>query len=233
MESSIIIRVKNEKQNLRKLLVILKNQTYQDFEIVIVDNDSSDGSEKIAFDYFSKDRVCVVRIENFSYPKACNLGAEKAKGKYLVFLSAHSFPISKTWLEDGLSNFKDEKVAGVFAFPMQTFFHASIAEVICYAIPGIIRAPIKNTKQGELGNTNSIIRRDLWLKHKFDESLTTGSEDYEWSLYWRRQKYLIVNDPKFRVFHSHHLGFKGIFIQQRRWNRMKKEINKKFNTTKY
>lgn len=114
MEASIIIRVKNEKENLQKLFGFLKNQTYQDFEVVIIDNHSTDGSDKIAFDFFPKERVRVVSISNFSYPKACNLGAEKSKGKYLVYLSAHSFPISKTWLEDGLSNFKDEKVAGVF-----------------------------------------------------------------------------------------------------------------------
>jgi len=117
MNASIIVRVKNERENLKKLFGILKNQTNQDFEIVIVNNESTDGSEKVAFEYFPKDRVSIVRISNFSYPKSCNLGAESAKGKYLVFLSAHSFPISNTWLESGLQNFKDEKVAGVFAFP--------------------------------------------------------------------------------------------------------------------
>jgi glycosyltransferase involved in cell wall biosynthesis len=64
METSIIIRVKNEKENLEKLFAILKEQTYQDFEIVIVDNNSIDGSEKIVYDYFSKDRVCVVKLIN-------------------------------------------------------------------------------------------------------------------------------------------------------------------------
>ena len=46
METSIVIRVKNEKENLEKLFAILNNQTYQNFEIVIVDNNSIDGSGK-------------------------------------------------------------------------------------------------------------------------------------------------------------------------------------------
>src|SRR3989304_6270636 len=100
METSIIVRVKNERENLQKLFKILKNQTYQDFEIVIIENNSTDGSDKVVYDIFRKDRVQTVNIDNFSYPKACNLGAEKAKGKYLVYLSAHSFPIASTWLED-------------------------------------------------------------------------------------------------------------------------------------
>ncbi len=221
MESSIIIRVKNERENLKKLFTILKNQTDQDFEIVIVNNNSTDGSDEISFDYFPKDRVCIVRISNFSYPTACNLGAEKARGKYLVYLSAHSYPISNTWLADGLSNFSDEKVAGVFAYPIPGY-DSTLAE----KISGI---PNKIKKGGHLGNTNSIIRKDLWKKHKFDEGLT-GSEDYEWSLYWEKKGFKVVNDPKLRVYHSHHQGFLGIIKRQLKWKKQIEEINKKFET---
>ena len=229
METSIIIRVKNERENLKKLFTILKNQTNQDFEIVIVNNNSTDGSEEVTFDYFPKDRVRVINIDKFSYPKACNLGAENARGKYLVYISAHSFPISNTWLADGLSNFTDDNIAGVFAYPMKKLFQSSLAEMVG-SVANIIKAPTKSTKRGELGNTNSIIRRDLWEKHKFDESLIAGSEDYEWSRYWRYKGYLIVNDPKFRVYHSHHLGFLGIIEEKLKWKKQRGEINKKFET---
>lgn len=227
MQTSIIIRVKNEKENLEKLFAILKKQTYQDFEIVVVDNNSTDGSDKLVYDYFPKDRIKIVEIEDFSYPKACNLGAEKSTGKFLVYLSAHSFPISNTWLANGLSNFENDNIAGVFSWPITKFFQSSIAEIIG-SIANIIKSPMKSTKRGELGNTNSIVRRSLWEKHKFDESMIAGSEDYEWSMYWKRQGYLIVNDPKFRVYHSHHLGFLGISQQQSKWKKQREEVNKKF-----
>ncbi|MBP9716531.1 MAG: glycosyltransferase family 2 protein [Candidatus Levybacteria bacterium] len=219
METSVIVRVKNEKENLQKLFIILKDQTYQDFELVIVNNNSIDGSEKIVFDYFSKNRIQVILIKDFSYSKACNLGAEKAKGKYLVFLSAHSFPVSKTWLMDGLSNFKSDKVAGVFAFPVAGE-ESTLAEKI-------IGFPNKYKKGGHLGNTNSIIRLDLWEKHKFDESLIV-SEDLEWSMYFKRKGYEIINDPRFRVTHSHHLGLLGIIKKHLIWQNSKKEIRNKF-----
>ncbi len=219
METSIIIRVKNERENLRKLFEILKKQAYQNFEIVIVNNNSTDGSDKVAFDYFPKDRVRIVEISSFSYPKACNLGAEKARGKYLVYLSAHSFPISNTWLADGLSNFENEKVAGIFAFPVPGR-NSTLAEKIFGNFNRI-------KKGGHLGNTNSIIRKDLWEKHKFDEGLI-GSEDYEWSRYWEINGYLIINDLKFRVFHSHHLNLLDFMKQHLRWRMQVKIIDKKF-----
>lgn len=221
METSIIIRVKNEKENLAKLLKILKNQTNQDFELVIVNNNSNDGSDKIASDYFPKDRVRIVSIDKFSYPKACNLGAGKAQGKYLVYLSAHSFPISNTWLADGLSNFTDDNTAGVFAYPIPGKDSSAPEK-----ISGI---PNKIKKGGHLGNTNSIIRKDLWGKHKFDENLV-GSEDYEWSKYWSNKGYKIINDPRFGVYHSHHIGFLGIIKQQLKWKKQRGEINKRFKT---
>jgi rhamnosyltransferase len=219
METSIIIRVKNERENLEKLFEILKNQTYQSFEIIIVDNNSKDGSDKIIYDYFPKNRIHVVGIERFSYPKACNLGAEKATGKYLVYLSAHSFPVSNTWLADGLSNINDGLVAGVFAFPLSGK-DSPISEKI-FGFPN----PFK--KAGDLGNTNSIIRKDLWKKHKFDEKLEI-SEDYEWSKYWKHKGYKIINDPRFKVYHSHHLSFMGKFKQHLKWRNSIKLINNKF-----
>lgn len=229
MQASIIIRVKNESENLKKLFEILKNQTYQDFEIVIVDNNSTDGSDKVAFNYFRRDRICIVKIDKFSYPKACNLGARKAKGKYLVYLSAHSYPINETWLADGLSDFDNEKVAGVFAWPTVKIFQSSIAEMIG-SLANMLKSPKKSTMRGEIGNTNSIIRRSLWEKHKFDENLVSGSEDYEWSMYWKSQGYLIINDPRFRVYHSHHRGFLEVIKQQKEWKKQREKINKKFTS---
>lgn len=223
MESSIIIRVKNERENLKKLFEILKNQTYQEFEIVIVNNDSTDGSEKVAFDYFPKGRVKVVNISEFSYPRAINLGIEKASGKYIVILSAHSYPVSKTWLESGLSNFSNDTLAGIFAYPIPGK-GSSIWEKVFYGIPNDFR--ISKTG-GHLGNTNSIIRRDLWEKHKFDESLKVA-EDYEWSKHWVKKGFLVINDSRFRVNHSHHLGLFGIIKQQFEWSNARKTVNKKF-----
>lgn len=221
MKTSIIVRVKNERENLKKLLKILKNQTNQDFELIIVNNNSTDGSDKAVFDFFPKDRVKIVNIEKFSYPKACNLGAESAKGKYLVYLSAHSFPISSTWLADGLSGFEDNNVAGVFAYPISGKDSTTPEK-----ISGI---PNKIKKGGHLGNTNSIIRKDLWGKHKFDENLV-GSEDYEWSKHWSNKGYKIINDPRFGVYHSHHLSFLGIMKRQLKWKKQTGEINKRFKT---
>ncbi len=220
MNVSIIIRVKNEKENLDKLIKILKEQTFQDFEVVIVNNNSSDGSDKVPYDYFPKERIQIANIDRFTYSKACNEGVRKARGKFIVFLSAHAYPMTKTWLEDGLKDFNDNKVAAVFAFPVAGS-DGGVWEKIS-SIPNYIK------RGGYMGNTDSIIRRNLWEEHKFDEELINGSEDYEWSLYWSKEGWKIVNDPKFRVYHSHGLSLTEILKQHKMWSKQKKEINNKF-----
>lgn len=94
--SSVIVRVKNEASDMRKLCALLQSQTTQDFEVVVVNDHSSDGSDKVAGEYFSAERARVVNLQrSFNYAYASNLGAEIAKGKFLVYLSAHSFPVSR------------------------------------------------------------------------------------------------------------------------------------------
>ncbi len=226
METSIIIRVKNERTNLKKLLGILRSQTYQDFEIVLVDNESTDGSTKIIFDFFPGERIQVVKITDFSYPKACNLGAQVARGKYLVYLSAHSYPVSLTWLKSGIDHLKDKEVAGVSAFPIWGGKEGSIWEKMFFNSSKYLLAA--KVKKVNIGNTNSVIKKDLWEKHHFDESLKV-SEDLEWSLYWKKRGYKIINEPKFAVYHSHRWGPLGILKAEIFWHKQ----NLKFRNARY
>ena len=231
--SSIIIRVKDEAQNLRKLFPLLKNQTDQSFEIVIVNDNSTDGSEKVVFDFFPKNRVKIVNIPKgkFTYPYACNLGAKNASGEFLVYISAHSYPISKSWLSDGLKNFDNPKVAGVFAYPLSGPRGTRAEKIL--DITNKLRfkwRTYKKPRLGLMGNTNAIYRKDLWEEHKFDEGLIE-SEDSEWAYHILKNSYYIVHDPRFAVFHSHHLSFVGLIGRKIDWIREERKTLKKSEKT--
>ena len=224
METSIIIRVRNEKETLSEVLQILKKQTYQDFEIVIVNDNSTDGSEEIIYEYFPKQRTQVLNIQKgkFTYPYAANLGAKKSKGKYLVLLSAHSFPITNTWLEDGLRDFTNDSIAGVFAWPLSGK-NGTIAEKLQFDLRNILVGSKKRIftkpRLDLLGFTNAIIRKDLWEKHPLDEAFSKGVEDVAWAIYHIKHGYKIVQDPKFRVYHSHKLSLKKLKERRKEWKK--------------
>src|SRR3989344_667142 len=112
-ETAIIIRTKNEERWIGECLRRLQNQTYRDFEIVVVDSGSTDRTLVIIGQYDV--RLFHIPPEDFSYPYALNHGCERAQAaKYLVMLSAHSLPISDTWLQDGINGFVHDRVMGVY-----------------------------------------------------------------------------------------------------------------------
>ena len=226
VETSIIIRTKNEERWLGECLKRLFRQTYRNFEVVIVDSGSTDETLRIAARY----PVTLVRIpaESFSFPYALNVGCMRARAeRYFVFLSAHSLPLSETWLEDGLANFqihREQKILGVYGL-IRTLPDASIWErlyfdVFSWRLRGFFRNDVhivRSAGLSVLGFTHAIIPRELWEEHRIDERYGFGGEDGEWARYWTARGYVGIRDVKFTVQHSHGLGLAAFIKQFRYW----------------
>ena len=91
---SIVIPVYNVKDYLVRCLDSVKEQTLKEIEVILIDDGSSDGSEKICDQYAREDsRFCVVHQINAGSAAARNRGLEMAQGKYVAF------PDSDDWLE--------------------------------------------------------------------------------------------------------------------------------------
>ncbi len=83
---SIIIPVYNTKNELRKCLDSIANQTYTNLEVICVDDGSTDGSELIVDEYARKDgRFKVVHQSNGGESNARNTGLRFATGEYIAF----------------------------------------------------------------------------------------------------------------------------------------------------
>lgn len=110
---SIIIPTLNEEKYLPKLLNSIKKQGFNDYEIIIADNNSKDRTRQIAKKYGCK----IVRGGN--PPTARNNGAKAAKGNILLFLDADSM-IDKDFLKNSLNDVQNRKldVAGSYLHPL-------------------------------------------------------------------------------------------------------------------
>jgi len=233
--ASFIIRGRNEADNLKTLFPILALQTEHDHEFIYIDNESGDDSIAVAKKYGA--RVISIAKGDFSYPKALNIGAEAAMGRFLIILSAHSFPPSSNWVSHGLRHFKDTRVAGVYgptcAYKNSPFiekidkFPGSIAWRLRKYIPARI---VRKTHMGVLGFTNAIIPKSLWELHHFDEKYAGGGEDGAWARYFIKKGYYFINDPHFAVYHGHHIrSIKELLKQRGVWSNLKNP--KKFTRT--
>ncbi len=97
---SIIIPIYNEQETIAKCLKSLKNQTYKDIEIVLVDDGSTDNTLKKISDLKPKiSDLKMYRQKHLGPGPARNLGAKEAKGEILVFVDA-DMTFDKNFIKD-------------------------------------------------------------------------------------------------------------------------------------
>jgi len=96
IEFSVIIPVFNRANLARRAIVSVLNQTLQDFEIVIVDDGSSDNLYDVVIN-LSDERIIMIKQENNGPGAARNRGIEIARGEYIAFLDSDDI-----FLEDHL-----------------------------------------------------------------------------------------------------------------------------------
>lgn len=89
---SVIIPVYNVEEYLRECVDSVLTQTYQNFEIILVDDGSTDSSGQICDEYASNDeRICVIHQKNSGPSKTRNTGLDNATGKYIYFLDSDDY----------------------------------------------------------------------------------------------------------------------------------------------
>lgn len=121
---SIIIPVYNVEQYLRHCLDSLLGQTYKNFEVICVDDGSTDGSLDILYQYATKDkRVQVITQQNQFAGVARNNGLKYAKGEYLLFLDSDDF-FEKDMLANVYAKAVEDK-ADICLFGARRYDHIS------------------------------------------------------------------------------------------------------------
>lgn len=89
---SVIIPLYNREKTIVKTLRSLEEQTYQDLEVIIVNDGSTDDSEKAVVKYLSQSKSSIhfyfYNQKNQGAPAARNRGLKEAKGEYLLFCDA-------------------------------------------------------------------------------------------------------------------------------------------------
>lgn len=209
--ASIIIRCYNEREHIGKLLYGIFQQTRDDFEVILVDSGSTDGTLEVARQYPIED-IIYIAPEEFSFGRALNMGCEAASGEYCVFASAHTYPRRRDWLSEMLEKF-DEDIAIVYGkqrgndvtkYPEQRIFRQWFPD----GSKQTQRSPFVN-------NANAAVRRDLWKEFPYDEQLT-GLEGIDWAKRVQDAGYEIAYAADATIVHVHDESPREIFNRYRR-----------------
>ena len=106
---SIIVPIYNVENYLRQCLDSILNQTYQNFECLLINDGSPDNSADICREYVSKDsRFRYFEKENGGVSSARNLGIEHSKGEYITFIDSDDW-VDSDYLEVLYNSLVDER----------------------------------------------------------------------------------------------------------------------------
>ena len=109
---SVVVCVRNVEKYISECIRSILDQTFSDFEIVIIDDMSSDTTKNIIKKFGNK-RIRYFRNEKWlGISKSRNRGVKYAAGEYIFFTDGDC-TVSKNWIEEGLKYFKDQNCVGV------------------------------------------------------------------------------------------------------------------------
>ena len=107
---SVIVPVYNCKEYLPKCIESILNQTYPQFQLILIDDGSSDGSGEICDTFAAKDRrIQVIHQKNQGVSAARNAGLDAAAGEYLLFVDSDD-QIAADTIETSLNGFVDDTI---------------------------------------------------------------------------------------------------------------------------
>jgi rhamnosyltransferase len=195
---SIVIRARNEAARLGRLLAGIRLQDVVDTEVILVDSGSTDATRAIAEAHGG--RLVTMEAERFTYGRALNVGCAAARGRICVFVSAHCVPVNDRWLTRLLEPLRDATVAGSYGKQLP------LPETLPYEqrnlLLGFPFASRRQSSQSFFHNANAALRRELWARFSFDETLP-GLEDREWARRVQAAGWQIVYEPLAMVYHQH------------------------------
>lgn len=162
---SVIIPSYNRELSISKAIESVIHQSFQDWELIIIDDGSEDNTRKVVRNYLEETRIRYFFQENRGVSFSRNKGADFANGKYLIFLDSDDY-VKENWLK----NFQ----VSIESFPDIPIFQSGYELIIATTGKKQTFLPGRASYSPPLTGT-FIINSDLFLSlGGYDDFLTFG-----------------------------------------------------------
>jgi rhamnosyltransferase len=226
---SIVMRSFNEGWALQQTLPAIQAQSFNNWELIVIDSGSTDGSCELIR---NAKPAHFVRIKPQEYNPSCvlNHGMRLARSDSVIFLNADATPHGRNWLEPLVRALQDSNTAAVFG--------RQIPRPGCPAVFANDYERCFGARPQSAGwdhffsMVSSGLRRDIWSKRGFREDMQY-SEDDEYTRWCRAQGYRVLYCADSVVVHSHNYSpaqaYKRSFGEAKAlaavWNRSPHQMN--------
>lgn len=210
---SVIICTYNEAKYIEKCIDSLLLQSYEDIQVIILDDGSTDNTKEIVQEY--KDpRICYVPQEKHCgiIGKLRNQAIAFAKGDYLFFTDADCI-VSKNWIQNGITAFENHHVKAIEG------------KIIYYRTgykPALSDRVTENIHGGQWMTANMAFRKEVFSKYSFNINYAVD-EDRELALRLLKESQIPFID-EFVVFHQKKKLNVGGFLHDRDMRLIKYKI---------
>lgn len=217
---SIIIPNKDAKSDLKNCIDSILKSTYNNYEIIIVENNST---KEETFKYYEKLQkeysnifVKEMKIDEFNYSKINNYGEKFAKGDYILLLNNDTKVIANDWIENMLGICQREDVGIVGAkllYPDNTTQHVGVVVGIG-GVAGHVNTNLRENEPGYfsratvINNFSAVTAACLMVKRNLYEEVGGLTEEFkvafndiDFCLKVREKGYLVVLNPFSKLTH--------------------------------
>lgn len=207
---SVIIPIYNQKKHLSRSIESVLNQSFKNLEIILVNDGSTDGSEKIIEEYAAKDkRIVTLHKENGGLSSARNAGIKISTGKYICFLDSDDYVDVDAYekMHELITKYNaDIACIGVEVFSDNghiRYFNENLnEELILNKLEALHYHAISENKYISTSSCDKIFKREIVLSKLFQEG--QYYEDLRVISYWINSATKIVykNIPLYHYYYN-------------------------------
>ena len=196
---SIIMRSFNEAWGLKETLPALVAQDFRNWELIVIDSGSSDGSQEL-IRAANPAHFVQITPQEYNPSRVMNRGMRLAKSEFCIFLNADATPQGTNWLRPLVAALQNPKVAACFG--------RQIPRPDCQAVFACdyerCFGPQRESVKWEhfFSMVSSGLRKDVWARRGFREDLQYAEDD-EYTRWCKAQGYTVAYVPESMAMHSH------------------------------
>ena len=225
---SVIICAKNEAENLKRYLPSILKQDYPNFEVVLINDASSDDSLEIMETFAEQyDNIKIVNVKNIeafwgNKKYALTLGIKAATHEHLLFTDADCEPVSNQWIKTMIGNFSNNHtiVLGYgaynkvkYSFLNKLIRYETLLTAIQYFSFAKIGIPYMGVGRNLAYNRSEFFKTNGFIKHI---DIRSGDDDLFINEAANSKNTTICTTPNSFTYSVPKTSFKDWFIQKRR-----------------
>jgi GT2 family glycosyltransferase len=221
---SVVVCSHNGSRTIRDTLRGLADLDYPDYEVIVVDDGSTDATAKIAAEH----DVCLIRTENQGLSAARNVGLEAATGSIVAYIDDDAYP-DRHWLQYLAWTFLTTPYVGVGGPNIPPANDGPIAECVARAPGGPLHVMISAREAEHIPGCNCAFRREcLQAMGGFDASFRVAGDDVD--LCWRllERGWKLGFQPAAMVWHHRRNSVRAYWKQQKGYGKAEALLERKW-----